>query len=126
MDKVVIVREDEPELVDLIRELLEDAGYTVVPVLTVEELLREAVKRSPCVALIDGMNPIGFDLWWLGPVLSRLNVPGVVFTAHVSAVQEFERDPHEYIGIISKPFDADRFLDVVNSICWEEHQAAAS
>jgi DNA-binding NtrC family response regulator len=122
----VIVREDDPDVAVLVRELLEEAGYTVVVVERIEDLLREAKLRSPCVALIDGNAPTEFDLWWLGPELNRLGVPPVVFTAHASAAKEFERDPHDFVGLIGKPFDADDFLSVVGAICWEEHQQAAS
>jgi DNA-binding response OmpR family regulator len=122
----VIVREDDPDVADLVRELLEESDYSVVVVVTVEELLREARLRSPCVALVDGSDPASFDLWWLGSELNKLGVPGVAFTAHASAVEEFKHDPHDFVGIIGKPFDTDEFLAVVNTICWEDHQQAAS
>jgi hypothetical protein len=82
--------------------------------------------RSPCVALIDSSDPSGFDLWWIGPKLNQLGVPPVAFTAHASAVEQFAREPHGFVGVIGKPFDADEFLDVVNAICWEDHHQAAS
>lgn len=126
MSKCVIVREDEPELAHLVRELLEDAGYQVIMVLEIEELLQEAARRSPCLALIDGASPSTFDLWWLGPKLNALGVPPIAFTAHASAVQQFAMDPSGYVGVVSKPFDADEFLNLVGTICWEEHQVAAS
>lgn len=125
MTKCVLLREDEPDLASLVRELLEEAGYHVVVILEVEELLQEAARRSPCIALVDGTDPSSFDLWWLGPKLQALGVPPVAFTAHQSATAQFEADSHGYVGIISKPFDADAFVRLVNSICWEEHQAAS-
>jgi DNA-binding response OmpR family regulator len=124
--KCVILREDEPELAALVTELLEEAGYRVIVVETVEELLHEASQRSPCLALIDGTHPSSFDLWNLGPTLQAMDVPPVAFTAHSSAQQEFAADARGYVGIVSKPFDADEFVSLVNSICWEEHKAAAS
>lgn len=126
MASCVIVREDDPGVASLVQELLEDADYRVIVVVEVEDLLREAKLRSPCVALVDGSSPAQFDLWWLGPELNRLGVPAVAFTAHASAADEFERDPHDYVGIIGKPFDADEFLAVVNTICWQDHQQAVS
>ena len=126
MSKCVVLREDDPDLTVLVTELLEEADYLVAHVLTVEDLLREAAVRSPCVALVDSSNPSQFDLWWLGPELNKLGVPPLAFTAHESAKDEFRKDPHGYVGVIGKPFDADEFLDVVNQICWEDHHAAAS
>lgn len=126
MSKCVIVREDDPDLAELVRELLEEDGYEVTVVLQVDELLREAARRAPCIALVDGIAPDRFDLWWLGQQLQALGVPPVAFTAHTSALEEFARDPQGYVGVVSKPFDAQGFLDLVESICWEEHRAAAS
>jgi DNA-binding NtrC family response regulator len=123
LDKCVIVREDEPDLARLVEELLQDVGYTVIKVLTIDELLWAAGQYSPCVALIDGQSPTTFDLWWLGPQLAELGVPPIAFTAHVSARAEFEQNPNGFVGVISKPFDADEFIELVNTICWEEHQA---
>jgi DNA-binding NtrC family response regulator len=126
MSKCVVVREDEQDLVDLVRELLEDADFSVTHVTTVEDLFIEVARRLPCVALIDGTSPSSFDLWWAGPVLEDLGVPAIAFTAHASARQEFEAGKPGYVGVVSKPFDADEFIDLVNSICWEEKHAAAS
>lgn len=126
MHKCVILLEDEPDLTHLVRELLEEADYAVTHVTDVDQLLTEAARRSPCVALLDSTNPSTFDLWWMGPKLKELGVPPVAFTAHMSARMEFEADAHGFAGVVSKPFDADEFIDVVNSICWEEHQSAAS
>jgi DNA-binding NtrC family response regulator len=126
LSKCVIVREDDPDLADLVRELLAEHGYTVFVVMQVEELLQEAARRAPCTALIDSTAPHRFDLWWLGERLQALGVPPIAFTAHSSAREEFEKDPHGFVGIISKPFDSQEFLDLVDSICWEENQCAAS
>jgi DNA-binding response OmpR family regulator len=122
----VVVREDDPDVAALVQELLEDVGYQVVVVVEIDDLIREAKGRSPCVALVDGTSPSQFDLWWLGTELHNLGVPPVAFTAHTSAIEEFERDPHDYVGIIGKPFDADEFLAVVNAICWQDHHRAVS
>jgi DNA-binding response OmpR family regulator len=126
MGNCVILLEDEPDLAHLVRELLLEADYDVTHVADVEALLVEAARRAPCVALLDSTNPATFDLWWLGPKLRALGVPPVAFTAHISARSEFEADTHGFAGVVSKPFDADEFLEVVNAICWDDHQSAVS
>lgn len=126
MSKTVIVYEDDQDLADLVRELLSDAGFIVTITDSIEALLREATLRSPCVALVDSTDPSSFDLWWLGPRLQQLGVPPVAFTAHSSAQQEFAADPHGYVGVVSKPFDTNAFVDLISQICWEEHHQAAS
>jgi len=126
MSNVVILREDDADLARLVRELLEDQDYVVVHVVEVQDLLLEAVRRAPCVALIDGTGGTSFDLWWIGPVLNKLGVPPVAFTAHSSARDEFAADPHDFVGVVSKPFDAGEFVDLVDTICWDHEQEAAS
>jgi DNA-binding response OmpR family regulator len=126
MGKTVIVREDDRDLAQLVLELLEEQRYSVLVVTTVEELLVEARRHAPCVTLVDGSSPSEFDLWWVGQVLAELDAHPVVFTAHASARRQFDLDPHGFVGVVSKPFDADELLACVNSICWEGEQAAAS
>lgn len=126
MSKCVLLLEDEPDLASLVSELLEDSGYRVVHVQTVDELLHESRLRSPCVALVDSSSPSSFDLWHLGPTLQALGVPPLAFTAHASARLDFERDARGFVGVVSKPFDAGEFTDIVDSICWKGQEAAAS
>ncbi len=125
MANVVVLLEDDLDVADLVSELLHDAGYEVIHVTSVDDLLREAAVRSPCVALVDGLSPTKFDLWWVGPELAARGVPPVAFTAHAAATAQFEADRHGFVGVVAKPFDADEFLSVVSTICWEEHQATA-
>lgn len=122
----VVLLEDDPDLAMLVGDLLAEANYEVQHVTAVEQLLQQCASLSPCVALVDSLTPTGFDLWWVGPKLAAMGVPPVAFTAHHSALREFSQDPHEFVGVISKPFDAEEFLEVVNSICWEDHHRAAS
>lgn len=126
MGNCVLVLEDDSDLLQLVREFLEEADYVVVSVTSVEELLVEAARRSPCVALIDSTDPVQFDLWHLGERLQSMGVRPLAFTAHASAREQFEQDHHGFAGVVNKPFDVEEFLDAVNSICLEEHQQAVS
>jgi DNA-binding NtrC family response regulator len=126
MTKCVLLLEDETDLAGLVSELLDEVGYTVVHVTTIDDLFLEAARRAPCVALLDSTDSRSFDLWPLGPKLAELGIPPIAFTAHASAQTEFEADSHNFVGIVPKPFDADEFIRLVNTICWEENQAAAS
>src|SRR5579875_3902461 len=115
MEKCVIILEDDPDLAHLVRELLTGEGYSAFVTGDADQLLAEAAVRAPCVALVDSMNPAEYDMWWVGPKLAQLGVPPVAFTAHASARTQFEADRHDFLAIIEKPFDAQEFLDVVNS-----------
>lgn len=126
MTKCVLLLEDDPDLANLVSELLDEEGYAVVHVTTVDDLFLEAARRSPCIALLDSTDSRTFDLWPLGSKLVELGVPPIAFTAHASAQAEFEADAHDFVGIVPKPFDAEEFIRLVNTICWEENRAAAS
>ena len=126
MSNPVVLREDDPDVRHLVHELLEEQGYLVFDARDIEDLLDEVKLRSPCVALIDSTSSTEFDLWHLGPLLAQLGVPAVAFTAHSTARQQFEENPSGYIGVVSKPFDANEFIELVDSICLEESQEAVS
>ncbi|HZS94861.1 MAG TPA: hypothetical protein VFA78_08695 [Chloroflexota bacterium] len=123
--KCVVVLEDDPDLAALVVELLSEHDYDVVVVTDPEELLATAARRHPCVALVDSTNPSHFDLWWVGPPLAAIGSPPIAFTAHSGAQAAFEADSHDFVGVIPKPFDADEFLRVVDTICWEDYQKAS-
>jgi DNA-binding response OmpR family regulator len=125
VSKVVLLREDDPDVARLAQDLLEESGYNVVTVQLVDDLLMEAGRRTPCIALIDGTSPTLFDLWWIGPKLRELGVPPVAFTAHASARAEFEADANGFVGLVPKPFDAEEFLAMVDAICWDDYPAKA-
>jgi DNA-binding NtrC family response regulator len=126
MNKPLVLHEDDPDLRHLVHELLEDQSYDIYDTVTVEDVLTLAKRYSPCVALIDSTSPTEYDLWHLGPLLEAMGVPAIAFTAHASASRQFELDPHGFIGVLAKPFDANEFIDLVNSICWQESHVAAS
>ena len=126
MSNPVVLREDDPDVRHLVHELLEEQGYLVFDARDIEDLLDEVKLRSPCVALIDSTSSTEFDLWHLGPLLAQLGVPAVAFTAHSTARQQFEENPSGYIGVVSKPFDANEFIELVDSICLEESQETVS
>src|SRR5947209_17544229 len=108
--KAVVMLEDEPDLAYLVTELLSEAQYRVFHVITVDQLLQEASRRSPCVALVDGLSPTEFDLWWVGPRLADLGVPPIAFTAHARAQRELEDDRRGFVGVIMKPFQSEACL----------------
>jgi DNA-binding NtrC family response regulator len=126
MSSTVVLREDDPDLCELVHELLEEQNFVVHDVVEIGDLMETCTRRSPCVALIDSTSSTEFDLWHLGPMLANLGVPAVAFTAHATARRQFEANSNGYVGVVSKPFDADEFIRLVESICWEEHHAVAS
>ncbi|MCX6670799.1 MAG: response regulator [Euryarchaeota archaeon] len=57
MKKIMVV-DNEPDIVDLTRTVLELGGYTVVPSYSGEEALRRLEKEKVDLVLLDIMMPI--------------------------------------------------------------------
>lgn len=126
-NEVVLVLEDNRDVATVVGELLADASYDVRVVESPEELLEEACRGGASVALVDSVDPSRFDLWWIGPRLVEAGVRPIVFSAHSDARSAFHEDPHGFVGVVSKPFEADELVRVVESACEDkpatsEHQ----
>ncbi|HVY45526.1 MAG TPA: response regulator [Minicystis sp.] len=109
----VLVVEDDVEIRDLVREVLEDEGYAVV----VAEHGREAVEAlesglSPALILLDLMMPV-MDGWELLDVL-RARWSKIPVTV-VSAVADRAR--LGAVPFIKKPINLDTLIDAVNGVC---------
>lgn len=103
--------EDDPELVELLRRLLADAGYQVDVASDGQRGLHLALTRSYDVLVLDRMLPAieGLDL------LSRLRAGGVLTPTLVLSALSHPADrvagldagAEDYLG---KPFDVDELL----------------
>ncbi len=72
-DRVVIMVEDHPEVLDLGREMLEDAGFTVTAFETADQALAVIEAGAPCDLLFtDIIMPGGIDGLELAARVSRL------------------------------------------------------
>jgi DNA-binding response OmpR family regulator len=106
--KVLIV-DDEPDLRDSLRDLLEDAGYEVAVAGDGLEAVRQLTAAPPSLLILDLILPLlsgneVYDVMQRTHSLSR--VPVLITTSDPT------RSP---IGVptLPKPFDADRFLETV-------------
>ena len=116
----VLCIEDDPEMIDLIRVILEQRGYEVVGMTTGAQGLRAARETRPDLVLLDLMMP-GMDGW---EVYRRLredaelaDVPVVVVTAkaqnidrmlglHIARVDDY----------VTKPFGAQELVDRMEAV----------
>jgi EAL domain-containing protein (putative c-di-GMP-specific phosphodiesterase class I)/ActR/RegA family two-component response regulator len=109
----VLVVDDEPDIVAMLRESLEGEGFSVATATNGMEALCIVERMPPSVVLLDMQMPI-VD----GPAFARilrargLSVPIVVMTAGSSAsrwARVINAD-----GFIAKPFDVDSVIAVAN------------
>lgn len=120
----ILVVDDTPSLLGLVRELLEGEGYRVVTTLQGRDALRLAREQRPDVVMLDVLMP-EMSGW---QVLAALRAdadfrrtPVIVCTAYVdealgrlAELRGPSGDTH--LGLLPKPFDAEELLEVVGSV----------
>jgi DNA-binding response OmpR family regulator len=120
MKKIMVV-DNEPDIVDLTRTVLELGGYQVVAAHSGEECLRLLEKENVDLVLLDIMMP-GMSGW---DVFNRINKKSTVIKVAFMSVLEIS-DKRKQVLIeegladyIMKPFDKDTLLDRVDKILEE-------
>ena len=112
----ILVVDDDPDIRDSLKEVLEDEGYTVNSVANGREAL-EYLKRSPrpCVILLDLMMPV-MDGWQFrreqkqDPTIAA--IPLIVITATGKRPVLIAADE-----LVMKPLDLGRLFEAVERYC---------
>ncbi|HEX9494239.1 MAG TPA: EAL domain-containing protein [Candidatus Limnocylindria bacterium] len=109
----VLVADDEPAIVEMIRDILEEYGFRVVTAANGSEALRLVEEEEPEVVLLDMNMPVLDGEGFVNAVRERgLRVPIVIMTAGSSAKRwaaQLGADAY-----LSKPFELSNLLDVTN------------
>jgi two-component system response regulator VicR len=123
MANKIMVVDDEPDVVDLVKLVLESDGFDVVTAYSGKEALEKIVKDMPDLVLLDIMMP-GMDGW---EVYSRIranpktkDIPVAMLTAKSQSIDKM-------IGLhvvkvndyITKPFGRSELLERVKRILKE-------
>ena len=107
--QTVLIVDDEPAIVDLLAQFLEDEGYRVESASDGEMALARVRELHPALVIADVMMPKmnGFELV---DELSdgQVDVPVILMSAAVVS----RRDD---VAFIAKPFDLGELLDLVTS-----------
>lgn len=115
----VLVADDEPAIVELIRDILEECGFRVVTAKNGSEALQLVEEQAPHVVLLDMNMPVLDGEGFVHGMRARgLHLPIVVMTAGASAQRwaaELGADAY-----LSKPFEISNLINVT------ERLAAAS
>jgi len=114
---MILVVDDEPALVDVIRSVLTDEGHDVVTAndgLTALEYLRGAPR--PCLTILDLMMP-RMNGWELR--LAMLSEPSLadIPVAIVSAFTEGDMSSLRAAAVIQKPFHLAEILELAERHC---------
>ena len=114
----VLVVEDDADVRDMLRTILETEGYDTVVAANGLEALDAMQERTPCVVLLDLMMPV-MDGWTfrerqLG-IPEFAGVPVICLTAvyDPAAASQALQAP-----CLHKPIEMDALLDRVEQACW--------
>ena len=110
----VLIVDDEPDVLLLLRVNLEAAGYQTVLAADGETALIKIDESDPDVVLLDIMMPV-MDGWGVLRALSeRDNAPRVVVVSAKSSDRDIVRAlTSGALDYVTKPFDPDDLVDVV-------------
>jgi len=108
----ILVVDDDVDIRQTIRDILEVEGYNVATATNGREALKRIAERQPALVLLDLQMPVmtGWDL--LSALRERgVKVPVVFMTAGFRAQTEAER--HNADAALGKPFEMDELLRLV-------------
>ncbi len=114
----ILVMNDTQEILDLLRELLEEEGFRVSTSLYVLDL-QKIKTLAPDVIVLDVMFE-GHDKGWQLLTLSRRDpevcaIPLLLCTAAVQTVKPMEEHLASVgVGVVLKPFDLNHLLWAIN------------
>ena len=115
MSQPILVIDDDPLIVDLVRDILEFEGYTVVSAANGQEGLSLLDQAQPALVLLDMRMPV-LDGWGFARVLQERGtvLPIVVMTAAQDAKQwAAEIGATSYVA---KPFEFDDLMQAVQAL----------
>jgi DNA-binding response OmpR family regulator len=121
MKKIMVV-DNEPDIVDLTRTVLELGGYEVIPAYSGEECLKKIENENVDLILLDIMMP-GMSGW---DVFNRINKKSPEIKIAFMSVLEISDKRKQVLldeglaDYIMKPFDNDTLLDRVDKILKKE------
>ena len=106
-NKIILIVEDEPAVVDLLKFLLEKDDYTTTVAYDGEEALKQVTAARPDLILLDIMLP-KLDGYTVQKQLQAdektANIPTIVITAK-GGMQDLFQLEKNVVAYIEKPFD---------------------
>jgi CheY-like chemotaxis protein len=119
----ILVVDDTPALLDVIRSCLEGEGYQVSTCLESRNAVRMAQEQRPDVIMLDVVMPevSGWEvLACLREDAGFRRTPVIVCTAYVAEavgrLAELKGPDGQHLGLLPKPFDLEELIEVVDSV----------
>lgn len=123
-DKKLLLVDDEPELLQMVSDILKDAGFEqIVAAATVKEGLEQAEKEKPDLAILDVMLSDGDGFSLLRQLRAFTELPVIFLTARDEAEDRLAGLGLGADDYIAKPFLPQEFLLRVYAVlrrCYKE------
>ena len=120
MAKVILIVEDEPNNLKLVRDLLQKFGYTTIEATNGKQGVESAKSNKPDLILMDVMMPVmdGLEATRIlkADAITK-NIPVLALTAHAMKGDKERILEAGCDGYLAKPFDIQELLKEVASIC---------
>jgi CheY-like chemotaxis protein len=118
----ILVVDDTPAILDVVRTSLEAEGYHVTTCLESRQAVRLAQETRPDVVMLDVVMPevSGWEvLAELRADMAFRQTPVIVCSAYVAEalgrLAEL-KGPDQHLGLLPKPFELEELLEVVGSV----------
>ena len=116
----ILVVDDEPAIVDILRAILEEEGYDVITAANGRQALNLMAAHRPDAAICDIMMPVLDGRAFCRALEKDPLLQGVPIVL-MSAVQDLIRKSDcRYAAYIQKPFDLDTVLNTLARLLGEE------
>jgi DNA-binding response OmpR family regulator len=115
----IMVIDDEEDILDMVKLILEGAGYAVLPMLSGHEALQLIYREKPSLILLDIMMPDldGLELLKILKIEeSTAKIPVVMLTAKVEARDKMAAMRDKAADYICKPFQPQDLVDRVKAV----------
>ena len=130
MAKILVI-DDDQDLLDAVRLMLEKAHFEVEVALTPEQGIEKVKSSAPDLVVLDVMMPSGYEGFAVARAiredLKMQHLPIVILScAHEEKQMPYRFAPDEsYLPVdvfLDKPIDIDRLLATVNELLGEERE----
>ena len=123
MQKLILIVEDDPKNLKLIRDLLQVSGYSVLEASDGKQGVEMAKEKNPDLILMDIQMPVmdGLEATRILKAERETNkIPIVVLTAYAMKGDEEKMREAGCDGYITKPIDTRKFLKKISEYLSEK------
>jgi len=117
MAKLILIVEDEPKSMKLVRDLLQVSGYTTIEATDGKQGVELARARKPDIILMDIMMPV-MDGYTACHAIktdeATKEIPVLMLTAMGYELNKKLAERIGADGYITKPFSRQKLLDIIN------------